>query len=112
MFLGIIFAIFVAIFWSLGEIKYSKIAKTVDRANVYLYQYLVRSIIYILVVVIFDIGLFKSFDLDHLRVFFPIIFCDLFGSYVVNISMSNGKLSVISPIMAAYPLVYIILGMI
>ena len=53
MFLGIIFAIMVAILWSLGEVKYTKLSRDLDRANVYLYQYLARSIVYILVVVIF-----------------------------------------------------------
>ena len=110
MYLGIIFAILVAILWSLGEVKYTKLSRDLDRANVYLYQYLARSIVYILVVVIFDIGLFMSFQFDHLRVFLPIILCDLFASYVVNIAVVNGKLSVVSPIMAAYPIVDIILG--
>lgn len=111
MILGLVFAILVAIFWSVGEVTYSKLSRNLDRANVYLYQYLVRSIIYLLVVVIFNISLFTTFSVDHLLVFLPIILCDLFGSYVVNIAVSNGKLSVVSPIMAAYPIVDILLGL-
>lgn len=110
MFLGIIFAVLVAILWSFGEISYSRLSRNLDRANVYLYQYLVRAIIYLSVVIIFDIGLFKSFNFDHLLVFLPIILCDLFASYVVNIAVSNGKLSITSPIMAAYPIIDIFLG--
>ena len=112
MFIGLFFAILVAIFWSLGEISYSRLARNLDRANVYLYQYLARSIIYLSVVVIFNIKLFTSFNVDHLLVFLPIILCDLFASYVVNIAVSNGKLSVVSPIMAAYPIVDILLGIV
>lgn len=111
MFLGLIFAIIVAVLWSIGEVSYSRLSRKLDRANVYLYQYLVRAIIYLLVVVIFDIGLFRSFNLDHFLVFLPIIICDLFASYVVNIAVSNGKLSVTSPIMAAYPILDIFLAM-
>ena len=111
MILGLIFAILVAIFWSLGEVSYSRLSRNLDRANVYLYQYLTRSIIYLLVVVIFNISLFTSFSIDHLLIFLPVILCDLFASYVVNIAVSNGKLSVVSPIMAAYPIVDIVLGL-
>ena len=112
MFLGIIFAIFVALFWSLGEISYSRLSRNLDRANVYFYQYLTRAILYLAVVVIFNISLFTQFNFDHFFVFLPIITCDLFASYVINISVSNGKLSVVSPIMAAYPVVDIFLGLI
>ena len=110
MFIGIMLAMFVAIFWSLGEISYSHLARNLDRANVYLYQYLTRSVLYLTVVIIFDIGLFGRFSFDHFFIFLPIIICDLFGSYVINIAMSNGKLSVVSPIMAAYPIIDIMLG--
>lgn len=112
MFLGVLFALLVAIFWSVGEIAYSNLSKNVDRANVYFYQYFIRSVIYLLVVIIFDISLFTKFSFDGMLVFLPIILCDLFCSYVINISVSNGKLSVVSPIMAAYPIVDILLGII
>ncbi len=111
MFLGIIFAILVAILWSIGEVSYSSLSRNLDRANVYLYQYLVRSIVYLTVVVIFNISLFTTFNTDHFLAFLPIILCDLFASYVINIAVSNGKLSVVSPIMAAYPIVDIFLSM-
>lgn len=112
MFLSIIFAILVVFFWAIGEVSYSKLSKSLDRANVYFYQYLARSIIYLTVVLIFDISLFTKFNIDNLLIFLPIILCDLFGSYVINIAVSNGKLSVVSPIMAAYPIVDILLGLI
>lgn len=112
MFIGLFLAILVAMLWSLGEINYSHLARNVDRANVYLYQYLTRSFLYLLLVVIFDIGLFGRFSFSHFFVFLPIIMCDLLGSYVLNIAMSNGKLSVVSPIMAAYPIVDILLGIV
>ena len=112
MFLSIIFALIVAMFWSLGEISYSRLAKSLDRANVYLYQYLSRSVIYLTVVLIFSVNQFTSFNVDHFLVFLPIIICDWLGSYVINIAMANGKLSVTSPIMAAYPIVDIMLGLI
>ena len=112
MFLGIILAILVAIFWSVGELSYSKLSRNVDRVNVYYHQYFTRSIIYLTVVIIFDISLFTKFSFNDLLVFLPIIICDLFASYVVNISVTNGKLSVVSPIMAAYPIVDILFGVI
>ena len=112
MIVGIIFAILVAIFWSLGEINYSRLSRTLDRANTFFYQYLIRSILYLTVVVIFNIGLFVQFNFNHLLVFLPVILCDLFASIAINISVSNGKLSVVSPIMAAYPIVDILLGII
>ena len=112
MLLGLFFALLVAIFWSLGEISYSRLVRNVDRANVYLYQYLTRSVLYLLVALIFNASLFGSFSFDHFFVFLPIIACDLFASYVVNIAVANGKLSVVSPIMAAYPIIDIFLGLI
>ena len=112
MLLGLFFALLVAIFWSLGEISYSRLVRNVDRANVYLYQYLTRSVLYLLVALIFNASLFGSFSFDHFFVFLPVIACDLFASYVVNIAVANGKLSVVSPIMAAYPIIDIFLGLI
>lgn len=111
MFIGVVFAILVAVFWSLGEISYSHLSRNLDRANVYFYQYLTRSVIYLSVVVIFNISLFTQFNFDHFYVFLPIITCDLLASYVINIAVANGKLSVVSPIMAAYPIVDIFLGL-
>lgn len=112
MFLSLIFAIFVAIFWSCGEIAFSKLSKNVDRHNVYFYQYITRSILYLLVVVIFNVFLFANFNHNHFLTFLPIITCDLFATYVANHAVYNGKLSVISPIMASYPIVDIMLGLI
>lgn len=110
MFLGVVFAILVAIFWALGEVSYSKLSNKVDRENVYFYQYFVRAVIYLLVAAIFNVGLFITFNFDRLLIFLPIILCDLFASYVVNLAVTNGKLSVVSPIMAAYPILDILLG--
>ena len=110
MFLGIIFAILVAILWALGEVSYSKISKRYDRHNVYMYTYLFRAVIYIGVVLIFGRHLFGTFDTSVFITMLPIILCDLFASYVVNIAVHNGKLSVVSPIMAAYPVLDIALG--
>lgn len=112
MLIGIIFAVLVAVFWSLGEINYSRLARSVDKANVYFYQYLVRAILYLTVAIIFNIEIFLHFNFDHLLVFLPVILCDLFSSLAINIAVSNGKLSVVSPIMAAYPIVDIFLGLI
>jgi len=108
--IGIILSIIVAIFWSLGEVNYSKLSKNYDRPNVYMYTYLIRAIIYILVVLIFNRALFGTFKMDVFLVVLPIIVCDLFATYVVNIAVLNGKLTVVSPIMAAYPVLDIILG--
>ena len=110
MFIGIVLAILVALFWSHGELSYSRLSKNVDRANVYLYAYLVRALLYLSVVLIFNIGQFGCFRWDHFLVFLPIILCDLFATYVTNIAVSNGKLSVVSPIMASYPVIDILLG--
>lgn len=110
MIIGIILSIIVAIFWSLGEVNYSKLSKNYDRPNVYMYTYLIRAIIYILVVLIFNRALFGTFKMDVFLVVLPIIVCDLFATYVVNIAVLNGKLTVVSPIMAAYPVLDIILG--
>lgn len=110
MLIVILLSLVVAILWSLGEVGYSEISRDLDRANVYVYQYFFRSIIYLLVVVIFQISFFKSFSWNRFLIVLPIILCDFFASYVVNIAMINGKLSVVSPIMAAYPILDILFG--
>ena len=110
MILSIIMALMVAFLWSIGEVNYSELSKSTDNHNVYFYQYLARSIIYLFVVIILKPISFTRFSYSHFMVFLPIILCDLFASYVVNIAVSNGKLSVVSPIMAAYPILDIILG--
>lgn len=110
--LGIVFAIFVAIFWSVGELTYSNASKKYDRTNIYMYTYLLRAIIYVLVVFIFRRSLFGTFDMKVFSSTLPIIFCDLFASLVINIAVYNGKLSVVSPIMAAYPVLDVLLGVV
>ena len=110
MILGITFAVIVALFWAFGEMKYSKISKKIDSPNVYFYQYLTRGIIYTVVALIFNIGIFGKFVVSDFLRLLPIIMCDLVGSYVINKSVKSGELSSVSPIMAAYPIVDIILG--
>ncbi len=110
--IGIIIAIIVAILWSLGEVDYAKVAKKYNNINVYLYTFFLRSIIYLGVVFIFRRGMFFTFNSNVLKAMLPIIFFDLFASLVVNIAEYNGKLSITSPIMASYPVVDIILGII
>ena len=110
--LGIIFAIFVAIIWALGEVSYSKVSKKYDNTNIYMYTYLLRAIIYASVVLIFKRSLIGTFDLKVLSSVLPIIFCDLFATLVINIAVYNGKLSVVSPIMSAYPVLDIFLGVV
>ena len=110
--LGIIIAIIVAFIWSIGEVDYSKIAKKYNHTNVYLYTFFLRCIIYLGVVLIFKRALFGTFNINAFKAILPIIFFDLFASLVVNIAEYNGKLSVTSPIMASYPVVDILLGII
>ena len=109
--IGICFALLVVIFWSLGEVNYSKISKKYDRTNIYFYTFFIRTILYYIVVLIFRKTLFGTFHIDTLAWVIPIIFCDLFASLVINIAYYNGKLSIVSPIMAAYPVIDIFLGM-
>ncbi len=108
--IGLIFAILVAILWSIGEVSYSKVSKKYDRINIYMYTFFLRAIIYLSVVLIFNHNLFGTFNLNLLRPLLPIILCDMFASLVINIAIFNGKLSVVSPIMAAYPTLDILLG--
>ena len=108
--IGILLAIFVALFWSFGELSYSDMSKKYDRTNIYMYTYFLRAIIYLCVVLIFKRSLFGTFDYKILSSTLPIIFCDLFASLVINVAVFNGKLSVVSPIMAAYPVLDILLG--
>lgn len=110
MIIGIILSIIVAILWSLGEVSYSKMSKKYDKANVFMYTYLFRAIIYMFVVFLFKRTLYGSIDLNTFLGILPIILCDLFASMVVNIAVFNGKLTVVSPIMAAYPVLDIVLG--
>ena len=110
MLLCIILSIAVALFWSQGEVAYSKVSNKYDRENVFMYTYLFRALIYIGIVIIFSRNLCGTFDLNVLLPILPIILCDLFASMVVNIAVRNGKLSVVSPIMAAYPVLDIVLG--
>ena len=110
MLIGIILSIIVAVLWSLGEVNYSKISKKYDKANIFMYTYLFRAAIYMLVVFIFKSTLYGTVDMNTFLAMLPIILCDLFASMVINIAVFNGKLSVVSPIMAAYPVLDIILG--
>ncbi len=109
--IGILLAILVAIIWSFGEVNYSKVSKRYDHTNIYMYTYLLRAIIYISVVILFQRKLIGTFDASIFSTTLPIILCDLFASLVINIAVTNGKLSIVSPIMAAYPVVDILLGM-
>ena len=115
MIIGIILAIIVAILWSFGEVQYTKISKSEDSNNVYVYQYFTRAVIYLLVALIFNKSIFGSFILKDFLCFLPIILCDLTGSYILNKAIKNGELSSVSPIMAAIQLlilylVYVYLG--
>lgn len=109
--IGILLAILVAIIWSIGEVNYSKVSKKYDRTNIYMYTYLLRAIIYISVVILFKRSLLGTFNYEVLTATLPIIICDLLASLVINIAVTNGKLAIVSPIMASYPVLDILLGM-
>ncbi len=108
--LSILLAIQVAIIWSLGDVNYSKISKKYDRNSIYLYTFLLRTIIYLGVVLIFDKSIIGTFNKETFIATIPVILCDLSATLVINLAMKNGKLSIINPIMASYPIVSIILG--
>lgn len=110
--LGMFLAIIVAFLWSIGEVNYSKISKKYDKTNVYLYTYFIRSVLYLGIVILFQRKLIGTYNPAVLCNVLPIIFCDLFASLVINIAVYNGKLSVVSPIMAAYPVIDVFLGII
>ena len=109
--IGILLALIVVVFWSLGEANYSKISQEYNRRSIYFYTYFIRTILYLAVVFIFQRSLFGTFQISVLAWILPIILCDLVASLVINIAVYNGKLSIVSPIMAAYPVVDIFLGM-
>ena len=108
--IGILLAVIVAILWAFGEISYSSMSKKYDRTNIYMYTFLVRAFFYLGVVLIFHRSLFGTLDFEVMSSMLPIIFCDLFASLIINVAVYNGKLSVVSPIMAAYPILDISLG--
>jgi drug/metabolite transporter (DMT)-like permease len=109
--LGILLAISVAIIWSIGEVNYSNVSKKYDHKNIYLYTFLLRAIIYMSVVIIFSRSLIGTFNYLVFITTLPIIMCDLFASLTINVAVTNGKLAVVSPIMASYPALDILLGM-
>lgn len=111
MYIGVILSLIVALLWAQGEVGYSKISKKIDRANVYFYQFFFRTIIYSIVVAIFNFSIIGTFDIDKFYLFLPIILCDLVATYVVNIALANGKLSIVSPIMASYPVAVILFSL-
>ena len=110
--IGIIIALIVAFLWSIGEVKYSEISKKQDKTNVYLYTFFLRTIIYLGVVLLFQHSLIGSYEQSTFDNMLPIILCDLFASIFMSIAFYNGKLSVVSPIMAAYPIIDILLGIV
>jgi len=108
--LGILLSLLVAILWSLGEVSYSKASKKNNQKNIYMYTYFLRAIIYIGVVLLFRRSLLGTYNKAVFTSTLPIITCDLFASLVINLAVTNGKLSVVSPIMASYPVVDVLLG--
>ena len=112
MLLSIILSLLVVLLWSYGDINYSKLSSKLDKINIYFYQYLIKSLIYLLFTIIFNISLFTNFNITHFLIFSPVIFCDLAASIAIYYAVSKGKLSIVSPIMAAYPIVTIYLGIV
>ena len=112
MLLSIILSLLVVLLWSYGDINYTKLSLKLEKMNVYFYQYFIKSIIYLFVTFIFNISLFKTFNITHFLIFSPVIFCDLAASIAIYYAVSRGKLSIVSPIMASYPIITIFLGII
>lgn len=112
MLVSIILSLMVVLLWSYGEINYKHLFAKLDKYNVYFYQYFIKALIYLIFVVIFNASLLKSFNIMHFFIFSPVIFCDLAASIAVYYSVSMGKLSIVSPIMAAYPIITIFLGIV
>ena len=108
--IAILLAILVAFIWAFGDVQYSKVSKKHDKRNIFFYTYCIRSIIYLGIVIIWKPSILGTFQPKVLQSMLPIIMCDLFASLTINMAVTNGKLSVVSPIMASYPMIDILLG--
>lgn len=108
--IGIFISIIVAILWAYGEVHYTKATSDTGRKNLLFYQYLIASILYFIVVLILKPDLFFSFSVDKFILVAPIAVINMFGAYLSYLALSNGKLSIVSPIMAAYPIIDIALA--
>lgn len=108
--ISIFVAILVAILWAVGEVYMAKDSMLKNRRVLIFYQYLGMSILYFGTVLILSPSTFSTFSLSHFFRLMPVALANIIGMVFYTKAIKSGKLSVVSPVMAAYPIINVFLG--
>ena len=107
---SILVAILVAILWAVGEVYMAKDSVSKNRRVIIFYQYLGMSILYFGTVLILSPSTFSTFSWSRFFRFMPAALANIIGMVFYTKAIKSGKLSVVSPVMAAYPIINVFLG--
>lgn len=107
---SILVAILVAILWAVGEVYMAKDSVSKNRRVIIFYQYLGMSILYFGTVLILSPITFSTFSWSRFFRFMPAALANIIGMVFYTKAIKSGKLSVVSPVMAAYPIINVFLG--
>lgn len=102
---SILVAILVAILWAVGEVYMAKDSVSKNRRVIIFYQYLGMSILYFGTVLILSPSTFSTFSWSRFFRFMPAALANIIGMVFYTKAIKSGKLSVVSPVMAAYPII-------
>lgn len=108
--MSIFVAIFVAILWAIGEVYMTKDSVSQNRKVLIFYQYLGMAILYFGTVLLFSSQTFLTFSWYHFFRMMPVALANIIGMVFYTKAIQKGKLSVVSPVMAAYPIINVFLG--
>ncbi|MBQ4634468.1 MAG: DMT family transporter [Bacilli bacterium] len=108
----IVLALIVAFLWGYSEIEQKKALEKYSVFHLVLYKYIFQILAYLIFIIIFDIKSFTRFDLGIYKFLLPFILIWLIGNIIYNYCLKNGKLSLVSPILASDPVFIVIIGLI
>ncbi len=108
----IFLALACALTWGFSEIYYKKAAEKYKTINLLIFRYTGQVIAYLIFILIFDIKAFTIFNIKIYAYLLPLLLFSILSSTVYNYCLREGKLSIISPILASDPVFVILIGVI
>lgn len=107
----IFLALLCACFWGFSEINLKQTINKYKTHTILFYSYLIQTITYLLTIIVLDIDAFKRFDINIYKYLLPFFLMKILSTVIYNFCIRNGKISIISPLLASDPIFSIIIGM-
>ena len=105
-------ALICAFMWGYSEVEHKKASSKFATPFMVLLKYIFQILSYLIFILIFDLDVINRFDLTIYKFIIPFFLLWFISNLIYNYCLKNGKLSIVSPLMASDPVFVVIIGLI